>query len=1266
MQKQVALLPVLMLCAISLFSQQWYTTYAPHGRDVSASAVLGNNIVLGAGFEVAEQFEDYFISTDYGLGWNVAATQVPTSQVKSVAFADAFTGYAVCLNGKVVKTIDGGNVWLNTNTFTNRKFFKITYATSQVLFIAGGSQGRDSSAILKSTDGGATWVHVYAQPGPWLKAITFTDANNGVAVGDSSVVLRTTDGGASWQPVTTATNSRSFNDVVFASATTGFIIGGIRDSIRTILTTTNGGQTWSILKDEPGGGLNAATFIDANLGYIVGDSATVLKTTDGGANWVPQVIPGTDADQRIHTIAFGNAQFGVIAGIGGYVRIYANTAVPQAVTVSSQAIDTVNVTLVGRVNTRNIPGQCYFYISADSTFPYQGTTVWGSTLTNDSLAYYTATVNNLAPHTRYYYYLSVSNIAGTTRGDTLQFVADMPAYTFSSNGANNVTTTGAVLNGTIKGFHAPVTLGFSYGTTQAMANYITASPATVSDSLQHNITATVSNLQPHQLYYARMRGVSGGNLLLSTDFTFFTGAPYNVLQTMPATGVTDSTGVLNGFIQGAIGPLNMSFDYGTSPSFGNTVSATPSLVNSSAYQAVSLSLSNLQPFTTYYYRVRADMNGASFVGDTYSFFTGSSSYVFQTLPATGVSGFAATFNAQVDKFPTPVSLNFEYGTTPALGNSIPAQPATVTDTLAHTVSALVTSLSPATTYYYRLVGQTSGSPVYGQVLSFQTSVSASDFETLSATNVTANTAVLNATVQNIAVKTALSFEYGLTPAMGNSIAAVPDTINSMQQYLPTATLTGLQTNAVYYYRLKGATVTGQTYYGSTKQLYTGANPIPNWDFQYWRRDTFQLADAWNFIGDDFERVTGHSGNYALKINNGSVGVLGFINTSGNNPFVAGVPFHARPDSLIVYMNYNLITNDTGVVMLHLYDQANNDISTQFYKVAGNSGGLFKRMAFPVIYNSALTPDSIVVGFYCGVPEQSFPHPGDFMIIDDLSTVPNTQTIYNGNLENWFAYPHNTLLGWSYYGKHVMVSPANINVPSVVSQQYFSQPSDYAVQLTNRPLFGGWLMGEINNTDGNIGSKYGGFAVSARHLTLNGYYKWYPAAGDSMVIDIQMMKNGQGIGYAQFIQGDTVDVFTPFSLNINYDNNNDVPDTAILTIRACLIECKGASTLVLDKLSFDGFTGIEGEEYNQPLISVDGTKLYPNPANGSVVVELNQPASGKVNVMLVNLNGIKLAGVIMSEGEQKALLDVANIPAGFYVVQVVGNGKTVNHKLIIAR
>jgi hypothetical protein len=144
------------------------------------------------------------------------------------------------------------------------------------------------------------------------------------------------------------------------------------------------------------------------------------------------------------------------------------------------------------------------------------------------------------------------------------------------------------------------------------------------------------------------------------------------------------------------------------------------------------------------------------------------------------------------------------------------------------------------------------------------------------------------------------------------------------------------------------------------------------------------------------------------------------------------------------------------------------------------------------------------------------------------------------------------------------------------------------------------------------------------------------------------------------------VFTPFSLNINYDNNTDVPDTAILTIRACLIECKGASTLVLDKLSFDGFTGIEGEEYNQPLISVDGTKLYPNPANGSVVVELNQPASGKVNVILVNLNGVKLAGAIMSEGEQKALLDIANIPPGFYVVQVVGNGKAANRKLIIAR
>jgi photosystem II stability/assembly factor-like uncharacterized protein len=53
-------------------------------------------------------------------------------------------------------------------------------------------------------------------------------------------------------------------------------------------------------------------FIDANAGWCVGDGATVLHATDGGANWQAQ-SPGTYAEFR--SIFFIDAVTGWIAGV---------------------------------------------------------------------------------------------------------------------------------------------------------------------------------------------------------------------------------------------------------------------------------------------------------------------------------------------------------------------------------------------------------------------------------------------------------------------------------------------------------------------------------------------------------------------------------------------------------------------------------------------------------------------------------------------------------------------------------------------------------------------------------------------------------------------------------------------------------------------------------------------------------------------------------------------------------------------------------------
>ena len=134
------------------------------------------------------------------------------------------------------------------------------------------------SRAIRETIGSAT-----------LSAVTFAGAERGWAVGQWGIILATRDGGQRWekQRIDVSVDQPLFS-VNFTSAQDGIAVG----LWSLMLQTHDGGRTWTrtALPKPPGGGKadrNLYRVFDDRHGaiYIAAEQGTVLKSTDGGANW---------------------------------------------------------------------------------------------------------------------------------------------------------------------------------------------------------------------------------------------------------------------------------------------------------------------------------------------------------------------------------------------------------------------------------------------------------------------------------------------------------------------------------------------------------------------------------------------------------------------------------------------------------------------------------------------------------------------------------------------------------------------------------------------------------------------------------------------------------------------------------------------------------------------------------------------------------------------------------------------------------------------
>jgi hypothetical protein len=186
-----------------------------------------------------------------------------------------------------------------------------------------------------------------------------------------------------------------------------------------------------------------------------------------------------------------------------------------------------------------------------------------------------------------------------------------------------------------------------------------------------------------------------------------------------ASEVTPSSAVLNGTVNPLKeGEASCEFEWGTSESLGRTAECEPKEVaeGSTPAKVHSKELKNLQPDTTYYYRLQATNKNGTNTGEGFQAFTcegrQSAAACFTTAgpgieseTVSDVAATSATFNAEINPNGRSTSYYFEYGPTTGYGSVAPAAGEAIGsgDSAAAVSQHVQEGLAAGTLYHYRAV-----------------------------------------------------------------------------------------------------------------------------------------------------------------------------------------------------------------------------------------------------------------------------------------------------------------------------------------------------------------------------------------------------------------------------------------------------------------------------------------------------------------------------------------------------------------------------------
>ncbi|HEX4465512.1 MAG TPA: neprosin family prolyl endopeptidase [Solirubrobacterales bacterium] len=292
--------------------------------------------------------------------------------------------------------------------------------------------------------------------------------------------------------------------------------------------------------------------------------------------------------------------------------------------------------------------------------------------------------------------------------------------------ASAVSDTAATLNGTVNPNRLQSKYAFEYGPTSsygtATSTSLVGSGEAATGTTPIAVNRAITGLSPSTTYHYRVVASNENpETKYGEDATFTTTGPPIVTAEAGVPNPKNGTeATLNAFVNPSGYSTTYQFEYGTSPGvYTGKAPASPESIGTTA-KAVNQTIAGLFRGITYYFRVTAT-NSAGTTHGAEGSFTMQSSPGVETLEAVEVSKSGATLKGTVSPHGEETKYFFQYGTSEKYGSSAPAVAATLpASTLTVPISVAATSLSPSTTYHYRLVAENQFGSTVGKDKTFVT------------------------------------------------------------------------------------------------------------------------------------------------------------------------------------------------------------------------------------------------------------------------------------------------------------------------------------------------------------------------------------------------------------------------------------------------------------------------------------------------------------------------------------------------------------------